>query len=81
MRTREIHVLAETWRFYCLDCLTPYQAMYEAWHADDGHGGDSVAWRRDGMASQPPWTEPSCPDCLGLHVKVLPAGSFVPQQR
>ncbi|MEU5881099.1 hypothetical protein [Spirillospora sp. NPDC047279] len=82
MRTREIHVITERWYFYCLDCLQPYETTYEAQHADDGHGGDAVAWRRDGMAIQPPWIDPTCPGCRGLHVKVLPHGrSHVPRQR
>ncbi|MFI0448295.1 hypothetical protein [Actinomadura sp. 6N118] len=81
MRTREIHVIKERWYFYCLDCLRPYDDIYEARHADDGFGGDGVAWFHAGMASQPPWTEPKCPFCEGLRVKVLPRGTVVPKQR
>lgn len=81
MRTRNVHVITENWRFHCLHCQARWEHLYEAWHGDDGHGGDAVAWRLGGVASQPPWIDPACPACLSLHVKTLPAGPLVPEQR
>ena len=81
MRTRNTDVITEKWRFHCVHCLRTWESLYEARHSDDGHGGVAVAWRLDGIASLPPWTDPSCPNCQSLGVKVLPAGPLVPRQR
>jgi hypothetical protein len=72
---RERHIVTEAWPFQCLSCGRAWEAVYEACHGDDGHGGDAVTWRHGGVASMPPWIEPSCPVCHSLRVKTLPPGS------
>ena len=52
---REIQTISEIWEFFCLRCLRTWQDLYEARHSDDGHGGDTVVWRRGGLPSPPPW--------------------------
>ncbi|MGI8330091.1 hypothetical protein ACRYCC_08990 [Actinomadura scrupuli] len=69
---RDVHVITEIWRFECLSCQSHWEHAYEAWHADDGHGGNAVTWRRAGTVSMPPWADPSCADCNDLRVRVLP---------
>jgi hypothetical protein len=75
---RERQIVTETWPFQCLSCGQTWEAVYEAWHVDDGHGGDAVTWRHEGVASMPPWIEPACPACSGLCVKALPPGARRP---
>jgi hypothetical protein len=72
---RERHIVTEAWPFQCLSCGRGWETVYEAWHTDDGHGGDAVTWRSAGVASMPPWIEPACPSCRSLRVKSLPPGS------
>jgi hypothetical protein len=72
---RNKHVIIEVWPFQCLHCRRTWEGTYEAWHADDGHGGDVVTWRHDGVIIMPPWIDPSCAGCHSLHVKVLPPGA------
>jgi hypothetical protein len=69
------HIILQTWPFNCLTCQHAWESVYEAWHADDGRGGQVVTWRHKGMASMPPWIEPTCPVCAGLRVKTLPPGA------
>jgi hypothetical protein len=66
------HIIPQTWPFSCTACHHVWESVYEAWHADDGHGGQVVTWRHKGTASMPPWIEPSCPACSSLSVKTLP---------
>jgi hypothetical protein len=70
---RVIEVIKELWHFQCQLCDQVWQDVYEAVHADDGHGGDTVGWRRGGIAAMPPWADPACPSCLSLRVKPLPS--------
>ncbi|WP_018654294.1 hypothetical protein [Actinomadura flavalba] len=81
MGIRDIHVIFEKWRFHCALCRGEWERVFEARHADDGHGGDHVAWTLAGQASLPPWVDQTCPSCRGLHVKALPAGTLIPPQR
>ncbi|MCW2886796.1 MAG: hypothetical protein QOE54_2188 [Streptosporangiaceae bacterium] len=69
---RDVHVITEIWRFECLSCQSRWEHAYEAWHVDDGRGGNAVTWRRAGTVSMPPWADPSCADCSDLRVRVLP---------
>jgi hypothetical protein len=69
------HIILQTWPFNCLTCQHAWESVYEAWHADDGRGGQVVTWRHKGTASMPPWIEPSCPVCSGLRVQTLPPGA------
>jgi hypothetical protein len=80
MRTPDVHLITEEWRFHCLRCLQVSDALYDARHANDGHGGDVVTWWLNGLPAQPPWIDPVCPNCHGFQVKVLPAGA-VPRPR
>ena len=69
---RNPHIIPQTWPFNCLACQHAWEGVYEAWHADDGRGGQVVTWRHKGTASMPPWIDPSCPACSSLSVKTLP---------
>lgn len=69
---RVVQIIKQVWHFQCLACEEMWQDAYEAWHTDDGHGGDTVAWRHGGVAAMPPWTDQSCPSCLSPQVKPLP---------
>jgi hypothetical protein len=66
------HIIPQAWPFSCMACQHVWESVYEAWHADDGHGGQVVTWRYKGTASMPPWIDPSCPACSSLSVKTLP---------
>jgi hypothetical protein len=72
---RDVHVITEIWHFECLGCRRHWEHAYEAWHADDGRGGNAVTWRRAGTVSMPPWVDPSCAGCSDLRVRVLPPRS------
>jgi hypothetical protein len=72
---KEPHIIHQIWPFTCLTCRHTWESAYEAWHTDDGRGGQVITWRQRGTASTPPWIEPSCPACSSLHVKNLPPGT------
>jgi hypothetical protein len=69
---REKHVFPQTWPFSCLSCEHAWEVHYEAWHIDDGRGGNSVTWRHKGAVTMPPWIDPMCPSCAGLRVRTFP---------
>ena len=75
---REIQTISEIWEFFCLRCLRTWQDLYEACRSDDGHGGDTVVWRRGGLPSPPPWSDLSCPHCHNIYVKPLPSRNRSP---
>jgi hypothetical protein len=70
---RDTCVTTDIWSFRCQRCELRWEEVYEAWHANDGHGGDVVTWRSHGIVCCPPWCDPTCPSCGGLAVKVLPS--------
>jgi hypothetical protein len=70
---RDTCVTTEIWGFQCQRCERRWEEVYEAWHANDGHGGDAVTWRYHGIVCCPPWCDPTCPSCGGLGAKVLPS--------
>jgi hypothetical protein len=69
---RDTCVTTEIWGFQCQRCERRWEEVYEAWHANDGHGGDVVTWRSHGIVCCPPWCDPACPACHG-GAKVLPS--------
>ena len=69
------HIIHQIWPFTCLTCRHAWESAYEAWHADDGRGGQVITWRHKGTPSTPPWIEPACPACAGFQVKTLPPGT------
>jgi hypothetical protein len=70
---RDTCVTTEIWSFHCQHCERRWEEVYEAWHANDGHGGDAVSWRHHGVVCCPPWCDPACPGCGSLRAKVLPS--------
>ena len=70
----EPHIILQTWPFNCLTCEHAWESVFEAWHADDGRGGQVLTWRYKGTASMPPWIDPACPACSSLRVKAFPPG-------
>lgn len=69
---KEPQIIHQTWPFTCLTCRHGWESAYEAWHTDDGRGGEVTTWRHKGVPSTPPWVEPVCPACSGLDVKTFP---------
>ncbi|POM26210.1 hypothetical protein BTM25_05990 [Actinomadura rubteroloni] len=80
MSIRDVHVSTETWRFHCVTCSHQWDQDFEARHSD-GPAGSSIAWSLDGVASQPPWVDRTCPECRSVQVRALPPDTPIPRPR
>ena len=63
----------EVWVFECVNCMTTWDEDLEAHHHGDGHGNESVIYRRDGQPCTTPWVDRICPKCHSRSVKALSA--------
>ncbi|WP_157407984.1 hypothetical protein [Actinomadura atramentaria] len=80
MSIRDVNVSTEIWRFHCVACRRGWDREFEARRVE-GTGGSHVSWSLDGVASQPPWVEPTCPGCGSVQVRALPPDTPIPRPR
>jgi hypothetical protein len=77
MPVREPLISREVWHYECVSCLHEWREIFEIWHVPDGHGGEAVLYRHDGLSSTSPWTELMCPSCHGCSVRTFPGSTVV----
>ncbi|MDT0268321.1 hypothetical protein RM844_18730 [Streptomyces sp. DSM 44915] len=71
----------ESYAFACLRCGFGWEQEFEIEHRSGPDGQPVARYLVDGRQVPSPLTQPSCPNCGGHRVRVLPAGAVTRARR